>query len=70
MPRNLDDVKVEKIDLTLEQQQIVKDLFGVELPLQVTVVREKSAQNTDKRILITDEIEEQEALNATCVCWC
>lgn len=68
MARDPSNLQHEKLDLTNEQREIIKQLFGVDLPLQVQVIREKIDGNT--KLIITDQLDEQEALDATCAAWC
>ena len=69
--KDLKDVDRDKLDLTTEQREILKEIFGVELPLHVEVIREKNADPaTNKKFIITDELDEQESLDATCAAWC
>lgn len=68
MARDIKDVDIEKLQLTIEQKEVIKELFGVDLPYQVTVLKEK--KDGENKLLVTDELDEQEAADATCVAWC
>lgn len=69
MSRDINDAQVEKLQLTVEQKEVIQELFGIDMPFQVTVVK-KTGGDEGNKLLITDELDEQEALDATCAAWC